>query len=47
MGFLPPESSIEEFIEPLRNAFVDAQGGDETAGPRSLSLGFAVKLEAL
>uniref|UniRef100_A0A7S3YWZ5 ABC1 atypical kinase-like domain-containing protein n=1 Tax=Lotharella globosa TaxID=91324 RepID=A0A7S3YWZ5_9EUKA len=38
MGFLPPESDISEFVEPLRDAFVDAAGGDPSAGPGSLSL---------
>ncbi|GAB5365583.1 hypothetical protein AAMO2058_001070600 [Amorphochlora amoebiformis] len=39
MGFIPDGYPIEEFVPPLRAAFVDAQGGDEAAGPRALSLG--------
>jgi len=39
MGFLDSDADIDEFVEPLRDAFVDAQGGSENAGPRSLSLG--------
>eukprot|EP00466_Bigelowiella_natans_P009153 jgi/Bigna1/37840/e_gw1.22.6.1 len=39
MGFFPAGADVSEYVEPLRAAFIDAQGGDEKAGPRSLSLG--------